>query len=86
MVLEEPAELEGVLAEARERIESAGLTADYVWAVGDPARAIVATARDRSACLIIVGSHHHSLFGRLLGADVAAEVRREAGCDVLSVE
>jgi nucleotide-binding universal stress UspA family protein len=86
MVLVEPSELEGVLAEARERIEPEGLTADYVWSVGDPARAIIATARDRRATLIVIGSHHHGLFGRLLGSDVAAEVRREAGCDVLSVE
>jgi nucleotide-binding universal stress UspA family protein len=54
--------------------------------VGDPARAIVGAASDRRAALIIVGSHHHSLLGRLLGSDVAGEVRREAGCDVISVE
>jgi nucleotide-binding universal stress UspA family protein len=86
MVLVEPADVEGVLAEARKRIEPEGLPADYVWAVGDPAGAIVGTARDRGASLIVVGAHHHGLFGRLLGADVGAEVRREAGCDVLSVE
>jgi nucleotide-binding universal stress UspA family protein len=86
MILVEPAEVEGALAEARERIEPEGLPADYVWAVGDPAHAIVATARDRGATFIVVGSHHHSLLGRLLGSDVAADVRREAGCDVISVE
>lgn len=83
--LVEPAELEPVLAGAREHVESAGLTADYVWAAGEPAGAIVGAARDRKATLIVVGSHHHSLFGRLLGADVAAEVKREAGCDVIAV-
>jgi nucleotide-binding universal stress UspA family protein len=86
MVLDEPAELEPVLAGARERVESAGLAAEYVWAVGDPAGAIVAAARDHRANLIVVGSHHHSRLGRLLGSDVAAEVRRQAGCDLISVE
>lgn len=86
LVLVEPDEVEGVLAEARGRLERERVPADYVWAAGDPAQAIVGTARDRGASLIVVGSHHHGLLGRLLGADVGAEVRREAGCDVLSVE
>jgi universal stress protein A len=84
--LVEPPELEPILAEARERVEAAGLTADYVWAPGDPAAAIVGEARDRGADLIVVGSHHHSALGRLLGTDVAAEVKREAGCEVIAVE
>jgi universal stress protein A len=84
--LVEPPELEPILAEARERVEAAGLTADYVWAAGEPAAAIVGEARDRGADLIVVGSHHHSALGRLLGTDVAAEVKREAGCEVIAVE
>jgi nucleotide-binding universal stress UspA family protein len=83
--LVEPPELEPVFAAARSRVESAGLSADYVWAAGEPAGAIVGAARDRKATLIVVGSHHHGLLGRLLGADVAAEVKREAGCDVVAV-
>jgi nucleotide-binding universal stress UspA family protein len=83
--LVEPPELEPVLAAARERVDAAGLDAEYVWAAGEPAGAIVGEARDRGAGLIVVGSHHHSLFGRLLGADVAGEVKREAGCDVIAV-
>jgi universal stress protein A len=84
--LVEPPELEPILAEARERVEAAGLTADYVWAAGEPAAAIVGEARDRGADLIVVGSHHHSALGRLLGTDVAAEVKREAGCEVIAIE
>jgi nucleotide-binding universal stress UspA family protein len=84
--LVEPPELEPVLASARERVESAGVRADYVWAAGEPAREIVDVARSRQASLIVVGSHHHSLLGRLFGADVAGEVRRDAGCDVVVVE
>src|SRR4029453_2537329 len=54
--LVEPAELEPVLAEAKERIEAAGLTGEYVWAAGEPASAIVGAARDRGAELIVIGS------------------------------
>ena len=82
----EPPEIDSILGEARERIEAAGLTADYAWAAGEPAAAIVGEARERQADLIVVGSHHHSALGRLLGTDVAAEVKREAGCEVIAVE
>jgi nucleotide-binding universal stress UspA family protein len=82
----EPPEIDSILGEARERVEAAGLTADYVWAAGEPAAAIVGEARARGADLVVVGSHHHSALGRLLGTDVAAEVKREAGCEVIAVE
>jgi nucleotide-binding universal stress UspA family protein len=81
--LVEPPELEPVLAEARQRVESAGLTGEYMWAAGDPADAIVGAARERGAELIVIGSHHHSLFARILGPDVATQVKRDAGCDVI---
>ena len=57
--LVEPPELEPILAEAKERIESAGLTGEYMWAAGDPANEIVEVAKDRRAKLIVIGSHHH---------------------------
>jgi nucleotide-binding universal stress UspA family protein len=82
----EPPEIDSILGEARERVEAAGLTADYAWAAGEPAAAIVGEARDRGADLIVVGSHHHSALGRLLGTDVAAEIKREAGCEVIAVD
>ena len=82
----EPPELEPVFAEAHQRIEAAGLSADYAWAAGEPADAIVGEARDRKADLIVLGSHHGGLFSRLLGADVASEVKRSAGCDVIVVD
>jgi nucleotide-binding universal stress UspA family protein len=81
--LVEPSELEPVLAEARERIEAAGLSGEYSWAAGEPASAIVGAARDRGAELIVVGSHHHGLLARMLGPDVATQVKRDAGCDVI---
>jgi nucleotide-binding universal stress UspA family protein len=84
--LVEPPELEPVLAQAKERVESAGLTGDYMWAAGDPANEIVEVAKDRKAGLIVLGSHHHSLFARILGPDVATQVKRDAGCDVIVAE
>jgi nucleotide-binding universal stress UspA family protein len=84
--LAEPPELEPVFAEARQRIEAAGLTADYAWAAGEPADAIVGEARDRHADVVVVGSHHHGFLARAFGADVAAEVKRSAGCDVIVVD
>jgi nucleotide-binding universal stress UspA family protein len=81
--LVEPSELEPVLAAAKERVEAAGLTGEYVWAAGEPASAIVGAARERGAKLIVIGSHHHGLLARVLGPDVATEVKRDAGCDVL---
>jgi nucleotide-binding universal stress UspA family protein len=84
--LVEPPELESVFAAARSRVEAAGLEADYMWAAGEPANAIVSAARDREADLVVLGSHHHGRFSRLLGTDVAAEVKRSAGCDVIVVD
>ena len=81
--LVESPELESVLAQAKERVESAGLTGEYMWAAGDPANEIVEAAKDRGAGLIVIGSHHHSRLARILGPDVATQVKRDAGCDVI---
>jgi nucleotide-binding universal stress UspA family protein len=84
--LVEPAELGPVFEEARDKIDRAGLRADYVWAAGEPSNAIVAAARDHKARLVVLGSHHHSWLSRMVGGDVAAQVKRDAGCDVLVVD
>ena len=81
-----PPELEHLFDRARERIDDAGLEADYVWSAGEPARELVAVARDRNATMLVVGHHHHSLLGRVLGEDVAGAVRREASCEVVTVD
>lgn len=86
MPLLEPPELEPLFAKARVRIEAAGLVADYVWAVGNAADKIGATARDREARLVVLGAHHHGFLSRLIGTDVAVEVERELGSTVLVVD
>jgi nucleotide-binding universal stress UspA family protein len=81
--LEAPPEVVDHLADARDRLAQARVRADLAWATGTPARAIVDTARDLHARLIVVGEHHHSLLGRFFGTDTAEEIQRHAGCDVL---
>ena len=82
----EPPEIAAILDDARSRLEGSGVVADYVWAPGEPARLIVDVARGRGASAIVVGHHHHGALGRLFGTDVAADVRREADCEVVVVD
>ncbi|MGD9573654.1 MAG: universal stress protein [Thermoleophilia bacterium] len=82
----EPPEIEEILTDARGRLEGAGVRADYAWAAGEPATVIVEAAQARRASAIVVGHHHHTMLGRLFGTDVAADVQRRAGCDVMVVD
>lgn len=81
-----PAQLEPILAKARARVETAGVEADYVWGVGNPAEELVATARGRGARLVVLAGNHHGFLSRLIGTDVAAEVEREFGSSVVVVD
>ena len=82
----EPPEITSVLDAARTRLEGSGARAEYRWAPGDPAALLIATAAEHDVDLVVIGEHHHGLLGRLLGGDVATEVRRHAGCEVRVVE
>ena len=81
--LSPPPEVVAHLGDARDRLVAAGLDADLAWAAGEPGRAIVDTARRINAKVIVLGERHHGFLGSLFGADVDAEVKREAGCDVI---
>src|SRR5262245_23945537 len=81
-----PADLEPVIAHARERIEAEGVRSDFFWAAGDPAANIVDVAREQNASLVVLGEHHHSVFGRVFGTDVAAEVKRRLGAELVVVD
>jgi nucleotide-binding universal stress UspA family protein len=81
-----PAHLEAVLERARERVADAGVAADVFGAAGEPASEIVGVARERHASLVVLGSHHHGVMGRLFGADIAAEVKRQLGADLVIVD
>ena len=81
-----PPPIVAILDDARERLAGTGVTAEYSWAPGAPARLIATTAEQVGARMIVVGHHHHGLLGRLIGADVAGDVRRSAECEVVVVE
>jgi nucleotide-binding universal stress UspA family protein len=78
-----PPELVGLLAQARDKVEAAGLEADFMWAAGEPGRAIVDAARDARADVVVLGEHHHGFLAGLLGTDVAAAVEHELGSTVI---
>lgn len=82
----EPPEIAAILDDARTRLDGTGTRATYLWAPGDPATLLVEAAKEREVDLLVMGEHHHGLLGRLLGADVAGEVRRSADCEVLVVD
>jgi len=81
--LSAPPDVVAHLTEARDRLASAGLEANLTWTAGEPGRAIVDTAKEMRAQVIVLGEHHHGMLGNLFGADVDAEVQREAGCEVI---
>jgi nucleotide-binding universal stress UspA family protein len=81
--LSPPPDVVDHLKEAHALLAKAGLDAELVWAAGEPAHEIVETAKRVRANTIVLGEHHHGLLGRAFGADVDAEVRREAGSDVI---
>jgi len=78
-----PQELVGLLTEARDKVEGAGLEAEFRWAAGEPGRAIVDAVRDTGADVVVLGEHHHGFLAGLLGTDVAAEVERQLGSSVI---
>jgi nucleotide-binding universal stress UspA family protein len=64
-------------------LAAAGHDAELTWAAGEPGHAIVEAAARIRAGVIVLGEHHHGFLSSLFGADVAAEVQRAAGCDVI---
>jgi nucleotide-binding universal stress UspA family protein len=73
------------LAVARGYLEERGIEADYVPAIGEPAKAIAMLAEDRDADLIVVGTRQPGLVDRLLRHSVSQEVSRTARRDVMIV-
>ena len=71
------------LREAGDHLAAAGIDAELIWGAGEPGSVIVDTAKRIRASTIVLGEHHHGFLSRMLGTDVAAEVRRELGAAVV---
>jgi nucleotide-binding universal stress UspA family protein len=67
------------------RVRDAGVEAESAWAIGDPVGVILDAAQEHGASTIMVGAHHHGLFGRL-SENVSKELQRDAECEVIVVE
>jgi nucleotide-binding universal stress UspA family protein len=78
-------EHERQLEEAKARLAQLGLNVNAVEGYGDPAKVIVAQAKEVDADLIVVGTEHKNLIERLLVGSVSAGVAHRAPCDVLVV-
>ena len=63
-----------------------GVSVDYLLVEGDPASAIVRIAVEQHCDLIVMGTHGHRGFERLLMGSVAEQVVRRASCGVLTVK
>lgn len=83
---EPPPEVQAVLDHAVARLESAGVRFELAWAPGDPGQLIVDVAKERGAEVIVVGAHHRTFLTTIFGMDVAKEVRKHAGCEVVVAE
>jgi nucleotide-binding universal stress UspA family protein len=73
------------LAHARAYLEGRGIEADYVPAIGDPAKAIAMLAEERDADLIVVGTREPGLAERVMRSSVSQAVSRRSHRDVLIV-
>jgi len=78
-----PPELVGLLSQARNEVEAAGVHAEFMWAAGEPGNAIVEAAREAGADAVVLGEHHHGFLAGLFGTDVVAAVERELGSAVI---
>lgn len=77
---------DGVLDNAQRKARTKGATRiSAESSFGDPARAIIAAARDRQADLIVVGSRGHGRLAGLLLGSVAQKVISLAHCPVVVV-
>jgi nucleotide-binding universal stress UspA family protein len=73
------------LSTAHEFLNSQGVEAEYVEAVGHTAESIVEAASQHNADMIIVGTRELGFMQRMLGASVSDGVAHRAHCDVLIV-
>lgn len=62
-----------------------GLKAECLVVDGEPVEEILRVAKETKSDLIVLGSHAHTWFGRLMTGDVVEKVANKAKCPVLTV-
>ena len=72
-----------MLLDGQEFLEQRGIAASTIPAAGDPAEAILETARDVEADLVVVGKRGRGLVARLALGSVSAKVVQQAERAVL---
>lgn len=73
------------LAQTASELESAGVAISQLLREGDPAKEIIAAAREVDADLIVIGSHSHRNLWDVLMGSTAERVAKTAPCPVLVV-
>jgi nucleotide-binding universal stress UspA family protein len=74
-----------VLADVRERANAAEIECETFAADGEPSAQICATAADRDADIVVLGTHGRGPVGRLLQGSVSEDVLRRCERPVLVV-
>jgi nucleotide-binding universal stress UspA family protein len=74
------------LAEARARLDAAGLAYSYHVAVGTPAEAIVQAAQEQQVDQIVISAHGQNTLSSMLLGSVASKVAHLAPVPVLLVK
>ncbi len=74
---------ETIIALAVDELRAQGLEAEGRILVGTPSRAIVESAKEAGAALIVMGHRHLSWFDRLLHPSICWDVLEHAHCPVL---
>ena len=81
-----PESVQEGLAEVREIMGDAGVEAEFISIIGNPAAEILNTAEQRGVELIVVGRRGLHTVERFLMGSVADRVVQHADCDVLVVK
>jgi nucleotide-binding universal stress UspA family protein len=82
----DPEHLREDLAEVREIMGDAGVDAEFITIIGNPAAEILNAAESRGVELIVVGRRGANAVARFLLGSVADRVVEHATCDVLVVK
>lgn len=84
--VERTQEYEELAARAERELQGTGFTTEARVLHGDPREALVSTAMDERADLVVVGSHGRTGFEKMMMGSVASHVVAHAPCTVMVVK